>query len=723
VDISDLSNNSLAKASAYRELPPLTQKPERAIAGVIWERRRLVGAYVLAALFIGGIYLLIARPSYISTAEVYIDEGQRGVMGQTPGDLERSDDYLNTQCELMTSTPILTMALAEDGVKDLRTLRGVGDPIEYLRKYIDAEVGKKSDLIYVSLEAHNPYDAAKIVNAVVKAYVTDQTKTQHSTSAEALDILQKEKSRDELAIAVKNRELATLRDMYGEMAYDSSAADPFVQQEAALSNALTAARLESVNAKAAYDQAVAMIENDQQEMQAVEQPDNAADLVSASTTELEQIKANIFMLQQQLTDREHTYLPDHPLVRQARSRLDQLTVTYVRAERQRWLSSKAQEDALQAQFDQQHRLVLSQATRAADFDRVKTELSRIEKDLDVVDSRINEVSVNQDAGSLNISVSQPAEPPRKPSHPSKKVVFGGSLLIGLLLGCGMALWREKMGPGFGRTDRFVSGLAAPVLGVLPNMDGLGATLTARAMQTHLDPTGAVAEAARGIARALSEFGLDEESGRTLMVAGMSPLEGRTTLAVNLALAMAQSGMRVLLVDASTRAPRLHHIFKLENPFGLFDVLSGQTADQPAINPTGIENLDVLPSGKIPEGVVELLNGETLVDVLGELSDRYDRVVIDSPALGRGVEARIFAASCAAVILVTAARPTARRQMEQGLRLLRSVGANVLGLVINEPGSIDPLMTGGESASESLRTGISRQQARTYRPILTAGSDE
>jgi capsular exopolysaccharide synthesis family protein len=199
------------------------------------------------------------------------------------------------------------------------------------------------------------------------------------------------------------------------------------------------------------------------------------------------------------------------------------------------------------------------------------------------------------------------------------------------------------------------------------------------------------------------------------------MEGRTTVAVNLALAMAQSGLKVLLVDANTRTPRLHHIFKLENPFGLFDVLSGRTADQPAINPTGVENLDVLPSGKVPPGVVEMLNGETLVDVFGELSDRYDRVVIDSPALGRGVEARILAASCSAVILVTAARPTARRQMEQGLRLLRSVGANVLGLVINEPGPIDPLMHGGESAIK--REALPRQQARTYRPILTAGTDQ
>ncbi|HEX4055381.1 MAG TPA: polysaccharide biosynthesis tyrosine autokinase [Tepidisphaeraceae bacterium] len=723
MNISESPNNFLAKATSYGARMTPAPKPEQAIIGVVWQRRRLVTVCMFAALIVGGLYLLIAPSKYTSTAEVYIDEGQgRGVIGQTPGDLERSDDYLNTQCEIMTSEPILAMALSEDGIKDLDTLHGVGDQIDYLRKYIDAEVGKNSDLIYVSLEAHNPHDAAKIVNAVVQAYVTYQTKTQHSTSAEVLDLLQKERSRDELAIAVKDRELATLRDMYGETAYDSSLNDPFVQQETALSNALTAARLDAVNAKAAYDQAIAMVGNDQQKLKAIEAPDDAGDLGAASATDLDLIKSEIFRLEQQLKDYQRTYLPDHPLVMQASSRLNQLTITYIRAERERWLSAKGQEDALQASFDQQHRQVLSQATRAADFDRVRTELARIEKDLDIVANRINEVSVNQDAGSLNISISQPAEAPLKPSHPSKKVVLGGSLLAGLLLGCVLSLWQEKMAPLNRQTNLLASGLGSPVLGVLPSMEGLGATLAARAMQTHLDPTGAVAEASRGIARTLAELGLDDEGGRTLLVAGVNPLEGRTTLAVNLALAMVQSGLKVLLVDANNRSPRLHNIFKLDNTFGLFDVLSGRTADQPAINATSVESLDVLPSGKVPESTIELLNSETLIDILGELSDRYDRVIIDSPVLGRGVEGRILAASCAASILVTAARPTARRQIEQGLRLLRSVGANVLGLVINEPGPVDPLnMMSGDSGA--MRGALSREQARAFRPVLTAGTDD
>ena len=492
------------------------------------------------------------------------------------------------------------------------------------------------------------------MNAVVQAYVTYQTKMQHSTSAEVLEILQKEKSHDELAIAVKDRELAALRDMYGQTAYDSTQNNPIVQQETALSNALTAARLDAVNAKAAYDQAIALIGNDQQKLDAIEAPGDAGDLVAASATELDLVRSEIFRLEQQLKDLQRTYLPDHPVVVQVSARLNQLTITYVRAQRQRWLSAKGQEDALEESFNQQHKSVLTQAARAGDFDRVKTELSRIERDLDIVENRINEVSVNQDAGSLNISIAQPAVASPKPSHPVKLRVLAGSLLVGLLAGLGLAIGREKLATGSRQTNRLSAELGSTVLGVLPNMDGLGATSALRAIQTHLEPTGAVAEVSRGIARTLAELGLDDDGSRTLLVASMSHLDGRTTLATNLAIAMAQSGMKVLLVDANNRSPKLDHIFKLDNAFGLFDVLSGRTADQPAINSTSIENLDVLPVGAVPDAAVELLNNETLVDVLGELSDRYDRVIIDSPALGSGVEARILATSCSAAILVAAA---------------------------------------------------------------------
>jgi polysaccharide biosynthesis transport protein len=669
---------------------------------------------VVAWLAIGGIYCLVAPRSYRSTAQLYIVQAA-GV------DPQRADEDFNTQTQLISSTPVLALAVTEDGVKDLDTLRGVADPVEFLRNRISADVEAGRKLIDVSFEGRNALDAARIVNAVAQAYITFQTQIHHSASSQALDELDKEKARDEDAIAATNQKFAALRNMYGQDAFESTPNNPIVQQETALSNALTAARLEEVTAQAAYEQAVALVGNDQTKLQQIEMPDNPGDMVAASPQQLAELRTQIFQLGQQLKSLERNYLPDHPAVKQVSARLDQLTITYIRAERQRWHTAQSQREALQASFDQAHKLALVQASRAEEFQRDTSELARIEKDLDVVENRINEISVNQDAGILNIQVTQPAVATDTPSRPVKIEVLGISLLAGLLTGFGLVLGRERVAQGIGPMGRLSAELGSPVLGVLPAITGSG-TLATRALRTHLEPNGNIAEAARSIAHVLAESGLDEDGGRTLLVAGMNPSDGKTTVATNLALAMAQSGMKVLLVDASNRSPRLHNIFNLNNSFGLFDVLSGRTDDNPAIHTTNIEHLDVLPCGNAGSNAIELLNNETLVDVLGELSDRYDRVVVDSTSLARGVEGRILAANCSAAILVTAARPTARRHIAQGLRLLRSVGANVLGLVINEPGTTEAVGVAGMGTTSRLGEAVSGKP-RAFRPVLAMEENE
>jgi polysaccharide biosynthesis transport protein len=649
------------------------------------------------------MYMLVIPSTYTSTAQIDINQSRRNAVGDAPSETESPDfysSYLNTQCQLIVSSPVLAMALAQPGISDMQTLSGVSDKIEWLQKYLSVDVGKRSNLIEVSLEAHNSQEAAQIVNAVVQAYVAYEDRTQHSSSDQALTILQSSKARDEAAIAARNVELAALREQYGAMAYENDQSNPLLQQETALSNALTAARLESVDAKAAYDQALSMIDNDPIKKQLVLEPDDTGDLAAASPAQLDLLRSEMFRLQETLKDMQRTYMPDHPQVLQARSRLNQLTVSYIRAQRQRYLGAKAQEDALQDSFNQQHKVVLDQATRSADFDRVRTELARIERHLDIVEGQINQVSVVGEAGGLSINVID-AEPTLKRSHPSGKVALGSSLLAGLLIGSGLALVKEKKLFEPKSPNELSEALGMPVLGMMPRMEDVS-TLAERALRSHLEPNGVVADASKGILRSLTEQGFNEQSGRTLLVTSTNPHDGRTTLATNLAIAMAQSGLRVVLIDANIRAPRLHAIFRVDNTLGLFDVLAGESLDHPAICITTVQNLDVIACGVVPVNAVEKLNSESLADLLGELSDRYDRVIVDSPALSRGVEARILAASCAASILVTGSRPANRRHLIQGLGLLQSVGASVLGIVVNEPGAVDPLKAMSPPDMRSLK---------------------
>jgi capsular exopolysaccharide synthesis family protein len=693
---------------------------------MVWHRRGTVLVVLAFSMLVAGIYLRLAPPRYTSTSELTIEQVGPTVLGDAIRDSERSDNYLNTQCQIIDSTSILSLALAQDGMSGLKMLRGVDDPIDFIQRNLNVEVGKKTDIINVSMEARDPIEAARLVNAVVKAYVSYQTKSQHSTSAEVLQILQKQKDQDENDLAAKTDQMTNLRKQYADAAFTNEQDNPIIQQAKALSDALSAARLETLTAKAEYDEALAIVGNDPQTMEQVQQPDSAVDLAAADDTQLQLAKGEIFRLEQSLKDLQRTYLPGHPMILQARGRLDQMAAVYVRAVGRRWQMAKAHEDALQTTFDQQYKSAVEQAMQAADFARLETEVGRIDKDLDVVEGRIKDVSLNQDAGALNISVLEVATPADKlkPSHPNKPRTLIAAAVLGLLLGGGLAVVREKGLLSGAPSDELATEMGLPVLGVMPAMDGI-ATSTTRALQTHLDPVGMVAEASRSIARAVALRSVDhgeERTGRTLLSASVEPLEGRTTLASNLALAMAQSGLRVLLVDANCRAPRLHQIYKIDNAYGLYDVLAGQLGRSPAICPTVIDGVDLLPCGAMPVNAVEVLNSDTLADVLGELTDRYDQVIIDSPSLGRGVEARLLAACCDASLLVASTRPTTRNHLEQGQQLLQSVGARVLGVVINEPGPANPLKAFGME-SQGMHNALPAKGGRQLKAVTYSSGAE
>lgn len=724
--IRSVAGNQLVVSTGSRAMsPPPPQEAELSIASIVWRHRGTVVVALILALLVAAIYLRLAPAKYTSTSELTIEQVGPSILGQTVRDSDRSDNYLNTQCQVIDSTSILSLALAQDGMSGLKLLRGVDDPIDFIQKNLNAEVGKKTDIINVSMDAHDPVEAAKLVNAVVRAYVAYQTKSQHSTSAEVLQILQKQKDQDEADLAAKTDEMTNLRKQYADAAFTNEQDNPIIQQAKALSDALSTARLETLNAKANYDEAIAIVGNDAQTMEQVQEPDSAVDLAAADETQLQLAKGEIFRLEQSLKDLQRTYLPGHPMIMQARARLDQMAAVYIRAVGRHWQTAKAHEDALQATFDQQYKSAVEQATQAADFARLNTEVGRIDRDLDVIEGRIKDVSLNQDAGALNISVLEPAIPADKPSHPNKPRTLIAAAVLGLLLGGGLAVAREKqLIGGLAPDEELETEMGIPVLGVMPAMDGI-ATSTTRALQTHLDPVGMVAEAARSIARAVALRNVDQSedrTGRTLLITSFEPLEGRTTLASNLALAMAQSGLRVLLVDANCRAPRLHQIYKIDNGYGLYDVLAGQLGRSPAICPTVIDGVDLLPCGAMPVNAVEVLNSDTLTDVLGELTDRYDQVIIDSPSLGRGVEARLLAACCDSSLLVASTRPTTRHHLEQSQQLLQSVGARVVGVVINEPGPTNPLKAFGME-SQGLHNALPGKGGRQLKSVTYSSGAE
>jgi capsular exopolysaccharide synthesis family protein len=191
----------------------------------------------------------------------------------------------------------------------------------------------------------------------------------------------------------------------------------------------------------------------------------------------------------------------------------------------------------------------------------------------------------------------------------------------------------------------------------------------------------VAEAYRTVRTAIY-FGVPDPKSKTLLVTSPSPGDGKTTMASNLAIAIAQSGRRVLLIDADTRKPMMHKIFNLADEVGLSSVLLGEAKLDKAIQKTGAPNLEVLPCGPLPPNPSEILNSQAFLDLVNSLCLQYDQIVIDSPPVEPVTDARILAASCDTTVLVLRAEKSTRRLSAHARDALIGVGANLLGVIVN-----------------------------------------
>jgi capsular exopolysaccharide synthesis family protein len=190
-----------------------------------------------------------------------------------------------------------------------------------------------------------------------------------------------------------------------------------------------------------------------------------------------------------------------------------------------------------------------------------------------------------------------------------------------------------------------------------------------------------AEAFRRLRTNLQFLELDASS-RTFVMTSALPGEGKTTTCINLAITLADAGQKVVLVDADLRRPSVAAYMGVEGSVGLTTVLIGKVAVQDALQPWGNGNLDVLAAGQVPPNPSELLGADSMAELVAQLGAEYDVVVIDTPPLLPVTDGAILARVVGGAIVVVGAGTVHRQQLEGALSALETVGARLLGLVVN-----------------------------------------
>jgi polysaccharide biosynthesis transport protein len=313
------------------------------------------------------------------------------------------------------------------------------------------------------------------------------------------------------------------------------------------------------------------------------------------------------------------------------------------------------------------------------------ELSRTDALYQRIVKRLDEINIIRDFGGYKTNV---ISPPRMGGQTAP--VFKQCLLVGALCGAavgfGLAYLAEANDRTFHSPEEVSSQLGLPVVGHVAVIEHnrsevSSATKLDKMLVTVFNPKSNVAESYRGVRSSLY-FSTRGEQHRIIQVTSPNPGDGKSTLCGNLAVSIAQSGKRVIIIDADFRRPKIHDLFGLDKSVGISSVISGDTELPDAIQATEVANLWALPCGPRPNNPSELLTSRRFEELINVLREQYDFVMIDTPPLLAVTDPGVVAARVDGVLLAIRLSKRTRREAIRATEILTSVGANTLGIVIN-----------------------------------------
>ncbi len=417
-------------------------------------------------------------------------------------------------------------------------------------------------------------------------------------------------------------------------------------------------------------------------------------------------------LKEMYVDQEHKlvelrgkYLDKHPLIVAQEARVGAAREDLAReaglaaksVEAQYEMLERQQRD-LKAALDASTREALQLEQRAIEYRELKRNYDHLAKLSEQVGGREQETSLAGKLKTNNVRPLDAALVPTEPIAPNLPRAVGIGFAVALVLGFGLAFLLETLDSTVKGQDDVETKIGLPFLGLIPSIqptrERTAAVVAPPAVADLVEhgsrdlwvlshPKSAVAECCRAIRTNLL-FSSPDNPARKLLITSAGSQEGKTTTAVNLATVLAQSGLRVLLVDTDMRRPRLHKAFGIPaTPDGLSKAIVGEAPVLEQVRETGIPNLMLLPCGATPPNPAELLHAERFKRIVGELEGAFDRVIFDSPPLGPVTDAAILARMTDGTIVVAKFGETSKDGLRRARRQLVDGGINVLGCILND----------------------------------------
>jgi capsular exopolysaccharide synthesis family protein len=536
-----------------------------------------------------------------------------------------------------------------------------------------------SRLVDISFDSIDPNFAAKAANALMDEYVDQNLQVKLQTSENMLSWLAKELANQQTKVEESERALAEYRDKQNALSLDDKQ-NIVLSRLNQLNDAATKAKMVRVQKESQFSQIKSLMPS--VSVDAV--PVDSIPLI-AQSAQIQNLKTKLIELQQQKVQLAERYGEKHPALQNAIAQL---------ADTQRQLNLEVTK-ALQSVKNDYDTAVLEERTLSQNLEAAKADaqdLSRKSVGYNVMEreaksnrqvyesllQREKELRVSSNSRSNNVRVVDRAEVPKSALAPTGRRTWLMSFAIGLVVAIGVAFGLDYMNDTIKTPEDVTRRLKLPFLGLVPSVRGDKHPVLASSHVPH-----DFGEAFRSLRTSLmSRFTTD--GTKTLLVTSAQPLEGKTTTACNIAMALAYGGARVLLIDADMRRPGLHRPLQLTNERGLSQVLIGQARVRDVIQRTVDPNLLAITAGRTPPNPSELLASERMKTLLSNLSHGpFDWIVIDTPPVLAVTDAVILAPLVSGVTFVVGAEMTRRRLAERALDTIMSARPRFAAVVLNK----------------------------------------
>jgi succinoglycan biosynthesis transport protein ExoP len=669
----------------------------------LWHNRLLVIACVLVSLVLATAYNYTARPRYEAVAQIQITKTQ---VDLTPGSaiIEGvSAEWIETQYRMIVGKSLITKVVSRYDFTSSRELAtgpmrspielirtklfgrtndGFGQGIEVapavaaFRSRITVRPVARTNLVDLVFRAYDPTFAAMAANGLAQTYVDESRSDRSDQSAEATRWLEARLQAEQQQAKSSYEALRSFEEKNGSSNLEARLrlAEGRLQQA---NSQLLEARSEKASKKAYLDQLRRMT------------PAELTTLpeLSASSS-FQSMRKDLVDLELRRVDLDQSLGPKHPDVVALDHRIQSLQAALAAEAKGVFRNA---EGAYEAASRQESMLAGSVAAVEAELSSLRDkspEYQTLKRDADTSNEmaqqlarRGKEADVESAVTDRTVRLVEPAEVPRGPVFPDRNGNLQIALLVGFATGVLLVLARERLDTTLKTPDDIREALGIPFLGFVPDLSTVSDMAVKSSLNALRHPTSPLSESYRVIRTNVMATAASMNA-RVLLITSIHPGEGKSTTALNLAAAIAQTGATAVLVDSDLRRPTVHSNLNLPRSPGMRDLLTRAGSYRDIVRAGPVPGLWAVTSGATSENPAELMGCEEMRNLLRDLAATYDWVVVDAPPVGGMADALIIGGLVDGIVLVVEGNRTTKAVAADGVAQLAAVGGGLLGAILN-----------------------------------------